>query len=180
MTTPMTTQSPKTVETLQQELATLEAELAAVNAKACLTKDHAERVQKATSGHLLGNVTLAALKDAQDAYDEALAALARRPVIERAVADQKAEIDYARAHERAAYIAGISAEFIKVRDEYVAASKVVLELFRRLHQLDIKSQSMHSRPLMDQNAYRLDLPAIRREADSELFTVGQMLRDGSY
>ena len=171
---------PKTLEDLNAELTVLEAELAKVSAKAGSLDAYSHRVQHATSGHLLGTVALSDLQAAQADYDDAVAAIARRSTLQRAVAEARRSVEYAQSQERRQFIDGIHSQFQQVRERYVIASKSLLELFREMHRLHMQSQGMHSRELLTAKDYALDLPAIRREADSELFSIGQMLRDGSY
>lgn len=170
----------KTLPELQQDLDMLTQELDRAITLASRTNVYNQRLQHATSGHVLGHVTLADLQRAQADYDEAIQALSRRDMLQQAVAEAKRNLDYAISQERKQFIDGIHSQFQDVRERYITTSKALLELFREMHRLHIQSQSMRSHELLSPSDYRLDLPAIRRSADSELFTIAQMMRDGSY
>ncbi len=168
----------KTSATLQADLATLEQEQKRVAALASSVDALRYRLTSATSGNLLGNVALTDLQRAQSDYDEAVEAVSRRHILEQAIGEARRALDYAQAQERKAFIDGIHKQFEQVYARYKIESGKLLEIFREMHRLNIQSQSMRSVALMDQNAYKLDLPAIRNPNDSELFSVGQMVRDG--
>lgn len=169
-----------TVEQLTQDLATLEVEFAKVKTLAACANDYASRLTKATSAHILGTVSTADLARIQKDFEEANDAINRRHILEQALVAARRALEYAQSREKKEFIDGIHRQFEQVYARYRIESSKLLEIFRELHKLNLQSQGMRSIPLMDPNAYRLDLPAIRREADSELFTVGQMLQTGGY
>lgn len=164
---------------LQTELTTLNNELQTVTALASQVEAYRQRLTTATSGHVLGRVTAQDLATASADYDTAVDAVSRRAILQQAVAEAKRNLDYSISQERVAFNKSIGDQFIQVRERYVIESKKLLDLFKEMHRLHVQSISMRSHTLLVESDYRLDLPAIRRPADSELFSVGSMVRDGA-
>lgn len=166
--------------TTQQDLYTLEAELTRVTSLASQVDALSKRLQHATSGNLLGTVSTPDLAQAQHDYEEAVAAISRKATLQQVVAEARRDFEYGQAQEKQQFIRSIHDQFVQVRERYIIESKKLLEIFREMHKLNLQSQGMRSTPLLTAKDYALDLPVLRRDADSELFTIGQMLRDGGY
>lgn len=170
--------TPKTVTELTQELELLQRELAECNALVASIQMTGATLQAQTTGNILGNVTASELMQTQRKHDEALAAVQRQSLLATAVSNQQQAINYAKAQERRAFFDKLSADFISTRADYIEQSKQLLATFKEMARLNNVSLSMNSHQFMSDNDWRLDLPALRREADSELFTIGGMVRSG--
>jgi hypothetical protein len=168
----------KSVQELQDELPILQAELDACIKQVASINQLSANLQTLTTAHALGSVTASDLLQAQRLHDEALQAIPRQQLLTQSIREQKQMIDYAEAQEKRQFLDSISKQFADMREQYVAQSKQLLQTFKEMHRLHTVSMSMRSHTLMSDNDYRLDLPALRREADSELFTIGSMVRSG--
>jgi len=174
----MNTDTPKTVTELQTELALLKRELAECNALVASIQMTGATLQAQTTGHILGNVTATELLATQRKHDEALAAVQRQSLLGTAVSNQQQAINYAKAQERRAFFDKLGKDFIDTRERYQIESKKLLGIFKEMVRLNNVSLSMNSHQFLTEGDWRLDLPALRREADSELFTIGSMVRSG--
>lgn len=169
----------KSLADLEKELPLLQSELDAVTRLVASLNRLSANLQSTTTATVLGNATASDLIDAQRAYDEAATAIPRKQLLTQSVADHKRAIEIARADEKLEFNQKISRDFADARTLYVEQSKALLTTFKEMVRLNNLSLSMRSHQLMFDADWRLDLPAIRREADSELWTVGMMVRDGS-
>jgi hypothetical protein len=168
----------KTVTELQQELDLLEREHAEatklVNSINMLSKN----MEAMTRANVLGNASASELLQAQSKWEEATKAVQRQALLNQSIRDQRQALDYARAAEKRAFIDKIGSDFAATRAAYIEQSRQLLATFKEMMRLHNLSISMRSTPFMFDGDFRLDLPALRRDADSELFSVGMMVRSG--
>lgn len=169
----------KTLQELQTELPVLERELEETTRQVASINQLSANLQTLTTAHALGNVSASDLLKAQRLHDEAVQAVQRKELLTKAVFEQKQMITFAQAQEKRQFIDGIGKQFAEVRERYVIESKKLLSIFKEMNRLHNQSVSMRSHTLMNDGDYRLDLPALRSPNDSELFTVGSMVRSGS-
>jgi len=168
----------KTLSQLKDELPVLERELVECTTLVNSVNQLGAHVQTLTTAHALGNATATQLLEAQNRHNEAIAAIVRQQLLTKSVFEQKQMIAFAEAQEKRAFIDKIGTDFADVRQRYVIESKKLLEIFKEMARLNNLSISMRSHQLMADGDWRLDLPALRSPNDSELFTVGSMVRSG--
>jgi hypothetical protein len=169
----------KSLTELQQELPVLERELEDTARLVSSINQLSANLQTMTTAHALGNVDAGQLLAAQRKHTEALDAVQRKELLTKAVFEQKQMITFAQAQEKRQFIDNIGKQFNDTRERYVIESQKLLAIFKEMHRLHNQSVSMRSHQLMTDGDYRLDLPALRAPNDSELFTVGSMVRSGS-
>lgn len=169
----------KTVTELQTELDLLERELMEatklVNSIDMLSKN----MEAMTRANVLGNATASDLMAVQQKWEEATKAIQRQQLLNHSIREQHQALDYARAAEKRAFIDKIGSDFATARAAYIEQSKQLLATFKEMARLNNLSISMKSHQFLAEGDWRLDLPALRSPNDSELFTVGSMVRSGS-
>lgn len=168
----------KSLKELQDELPILEAELASTTRQVASINQLGANVQTLTTAHALGTVTATDLLKAQKAHEEAIAAVGRQQLLTKSVFEQKQMIAFAEAQEKRAFIDKIGTDFAQTRERYVIESKKLLGIFKEMARLNNLSISMRSHQLLADTDWRLDLPALRSPNDSELFTIGSLVRSG--
>jgi hypothetical protein len=169
----------KSLTELQQELPVLERELEETTRQVTSINQLGANLQTMTTAHALGNVTASDLLKAQRLHDDAVQAVQRKELLTKSVFEQKQMIAFAQAQEKRQFIDNIGKQFSEVRERYQVESQKLLGIFKEMHRLHNQSISMRSHQLMTEGDYRLDLPALRSPNDSELFSVGSMVRSGS-
>jgi hypothetical protein len=135
-------------------------------------------VQAAQTGVVLGTKERHELLEAQRLLDESVDAHVRCQQLENSIAENRAALKIAQGDERREQCQSLEADFVQTRERYQAESRNLFATFKEMNRIHTMYQGMTGRALMFERDYRLDLPALRREADSELFTVGSMVRSG--
>lgn len=136
-------------------------------------------VQAAQTGVVLGSKERHELLEAQRLLDESVEAHTQCHQLENSIAENRAALKIAEGDERREACRSLEADFISVRERYGVESKKLFGIFKELHRLHTTYQAMTGRALLFEKDYKIDLPVLRSENDSELFTIGSMVRSGS-
>lgn len=169
----------KTSTELQAELVVLEAELADCTAQVASINRLSGDVQRLTTQHALGNATATEILAAQKRVDEATTAITRKQHLTQAVEDQRRTIKHTIGKERGDLCESIRSNFADMNARYSIESQKLLALFVGMHQASIKHMGMTGTPLLYQADYKnFNLPALRRDGDSDLFSIGDQVASG--